>query len=165
MSKLQIFKQSKSLISSKLLSKFSASDISMQLKPLDLACASLVQLSFVKLAAVSILINQSSNCVESFPLKIVISWNRVLAKLIFFCAVHKVSVYCWRTSSRGSDGAEGWSAEDSLWSSSSRQFIVSVGWFVVILTLCYKWSSSFVNSFNHKWFSCSIFSKSSMSSW
>ena len=73
MSKLQIFNWSKSLISSQLLSKFGASDISMWVKPLDLACASLVQLSFVKSAVVSISINQSSNCVESFPLKIVIS--------------------------------------------------------------------------------------------
>ena len=42
MSELQILKQSRSLISSQLLSKFSASDISMWVKPLDLACASLV---------------------------------------------------------------------------------------------------------------------------
>ena len=47
--------------------------------------------------------------------------------MVFFCAVHKVSVYCWRTSSRGSDGTEGQSAKDSLWSSCSRWFIVSVG--------------------------------------
>ena len=73
MSELQIFKQSRSLISSLPLSKFIASDISMWLKPSDLACASLVLLSLVKLVAVSILINQSSNCVESLPLKIVIS--------------------------------------------------------------------------------------------
>ena len=72
MSELQSFKWSRSLISSQLVSKLSASDISTWVKPLDLACASLVLLSPVKLAAVSILINQSSNCVESFPLKIVI---------------------------------------------------------------------------------------------
>ena len=70
MSELQIFKQSKSLISSQLLSKFSASDISMQVKPLDVACASLVLLSLVKSAVVSISINQYSNCVESLRLKI-----------------------------------------------------------------------------------------------
>ena len=73
MSKLQIYKWSKSLISSQILSQFSASDISMWVKPLDLACASLVLLSLVNLVAVSILINQSSMCVESLPLKIVIS--------------------------------------------------------------------------------------------
>ena len=73
MSELQIFKWSRSSISSQLLSKLSASDINVQVRPLDLACASLVLLSFVKLAAVSISINQSSSCVESFPLKIVIS--------------------------------------------------------------------------------------------
>ena len=73
MSELQIFKWSISLISSQLLSEFSASDISAWVKPLDFAYGSLVQLSFVKSVAVSISTNQSSNCVESFPLKIVIS--------------------------------------------------------------------------------------------
>ena len=73
MSKLQSFKQSRSLISSQLLSESSASDISVWVMPLDLAHASLVLLSLVKSAAVSILSNQSSNCVESFPLKIAIS--------------------------------------------------------------------------------------------
>ena len=67
MSKLQIVKKSKSLISSQLLSKFNASDISVQVKPLDLVCTSLVLLSLVKLAAVSISIKQSSICVESLP--------------------------------------------------------------------------------------------------
>ena len=61
------------MISSQFLSKFSASDISMWVKPLDLSCASLLLLALVKLAAVSILINQSSSCEESLPLKIVIS--------------------------------------------------------------------------------------------
>ena len=61
------------MISSQLLSEFSAYDISMQVKPLDLACASLSLLSFVKLVAVSILINQSSNHVESLLVKNVIS--------------------------------------------------------------------------------------------
>ena len=131
----------------------------------DLACAGLVWLSVVKFAVVSISINQSSNCVESFPLKIVISWSRVLANVVFFGAVHNVSVYCWRTSSIGSDGAEEWSAKDSLWSSCSRWLIASVGWFLAASTLCFTWSSSFVNSFNYMWFSCSIFSKSSISSW
>ena len=107
MSELQIFKQSKSLISSQLLSQLRASVINEWVKPLDLACASLVLLSLVKLAAVSTSINQSSNCDELLPLKIVISCSSVFAKVVFFCAVHKVSLYFGRTLSRGSGGADG----------------------------------------------------------
>ena len=92
MSKLQIFKWSKSLISSQVLSELSASDISVHIKPFDFACAYLVLLSLVKIEAVLILINQSSNCEESLPLNIVISWSRVFTKDVSFCAVHKVSV-------------------------------------------------------------------------
>ena len=73
MSELQIFNQSKSLISFQLLSEPSASGISMHVRPLHLACASLVLLSFVKLVVVYILTNQSSKCEESLSLKIVIS--------------------------------------------------------------------------------------------
>ena len=107
MSKLQIFKQGKTLISSQLLSELRPSVINKQVKPLDLACASLVSLSLVKSAAISTSINQSSNCDELLPLKIIISCSSVFAKVVFFCAVHKVSVYCVRTSSRGSGGAYG----------------------------------------------------------
>ena len=114
MSKLQIFKWSKSLISSQHLSKLRASVINVQVKPLDLACASLVLLSLVKSAAVSTSTSQSSNYDELLPLKIVISCSSVFAKVVCFCAVHKVSVYCCSTSSRGSGGAEGQSARDNL---------------------------------------------------
>ena len=58
MSELQIFKWSTSLISSQLLSELSASDISVWIKPLDLACANLDLLLLVKSAAVLISINQ-----------------------------------------------------------------------------------------------------------
>ena len=84
MSKLQIFKWSKSLISSKLLSELSASDISVHIKPFDFACANLVLLSLVKSEAVLISINQTSNCEESLPLNIVITWSRVFTKDVFF---------------------------------------------------------------------------------
>ena len=73
MSELQSFKWSTSLISSQLLSKLSASNINVHVNPLYLSCASLVLLSLVKLVTVSMLSNQSSKCVESFLLKIVIS--------------------------------------------------------------------------------------------
>ena len=81
--------------------------MSRQVKPLDIACASLVLFSLVKLVVVSASINQSSNCDELLPLKIVISCSSVFAKVVFFYGVHKVFVYCCSTSSRGSGGAEG----------------------------------------------------------
>ena len=74
MSKLQIFKW-ESLISSQVLFELSASDISVHINPFDFACANLVLLLPVKSEAVSISMNQSSNCEESLPLKIVISWE------------------------------------------------------------------------------------------
>ena len=95
------------VISSQFLSEFIASDISVHIKPFNLACANLVLLLLVKSEVISISINQSSNCVESLPLNIVISWSRVFTKDVFFCAVHKVSVYCCKTSSRGSGSAHG----------------------------------------------------------
>ena len=107
MYELQFFKQSKHLISSQFLSELSASDISVHMKPFDFACANLVLLLLVKSEAVLISINQSSNCEESLPLNIVISWSRVFTKDIFFYAVHKFSVYCCKTSSRGSSSADG----------------------------------------------------------
>ena len=105
--KLQIFKQKRSLISSQILSESIDSDINVYINPLDLACANLGLLSLVKLAAVSTSINQSSKWDESLPLKIVISCSRMFVKVLFFCVVHNVSVYCCRTSSRGSGGADG----------------------------------------------------------
>ena len=70
MSELQIFKQSKSLISSQHLPEVRLSVIKVQVKPFDLAWASLVLLSSVRSAVVSISTNQSSNCVELLPLKV-----------------------------------------------------------------------------------------------
>ena len=146
-SELQIFKWRRSLISSQLLSKLRASDINVQVNPLDLACANLILLSLVKLAAVSTSINQSSKWDELLPLKIVIC-SRVFVKVPFFCAVHNISVYCCRTSPRGSGSADGWSAKDNLWSSCSKWFMASVGWPSVASTLCCKWLSSLVRSLN-----------------
>ena len=101
MSKLQILKWRESLISSQVLFELSASDISVHINPLDFACASLVLLLLVKSEAVLISMNQSSNCEESLLLKTAVSWNRVFTEVVFFCAVHKVSVYCCKTSPRG----------------------------------------------------------------
>ena len=106
MSELQILKQSKSLIYSQHLPEIRASVIKVQIKPFDLACASLVLLSSVRSAAVSVSTNPSSNCVESLPLKVGISQISVFAKVVYFWAEHKVSVYYCSTSSRVSSGAE-----------------------------------------------------------
>ena len=72
-SEFQIFRQSKSFISSQHLPEVRAAVIKVQVKPFDFACAMLVLLSSVSLAAVSISTNQSSNCVESLPLEVDIS--------------------------------------------------------------------------------------------
>ena len=126
-SELQSFNLSKSLISSQLLSELSASDIKVQVKPLDFACASLVQFSCVRSAADSMSVNQSSNCEESMPVKIVISWSKLLVKVVFCCAVHKVSVYCCNRSSNGSGSADGQSVSVSLCNSCSNLFMASLG--------------------------------------
>ena len=49
---------------------------------------------------------------------------------MFVClwAEHKVSVYCLSMSLRGSGGADGQSAIDSLWSLHSIQYRASAGW-------------------------------------
>ena len=138
MSKLQIFKRSKSFISSQFLSALSASDISVHSKPFDFACANFVLLLLVKPETVSISLNQSSNCEESLPLNIVISWSRMFTKDVIFCAVHKVSVYSWRTSSRGSCSADGQSVRVNLFSLYSRWLIACVGQVSLASTLCCK---------------------------
>ena len=86
----------------------------------DFACAKFVLLSLVKSEVVSISLNQSSNCEESLLLNIVISWSRMFTKDVFFCVVHKVSVHCLKTSSRGSSSADGQSVRANLFSSHSR---------------------------------------------
>ena len=93
MSELQISKQRESLISSQVLFEPSAYDICVCISPFDFACANLVLLSPVKSEAVSIPMNQSSNCEELLPLKIMISCSKVFTKDVFFCAVHSVCVF------------------------------------------------------------------------
>ena len=89
MSELQSFNQGKSLISSQLLSQLSASDIKVWVKPLDFACAHLVQLSCVRSAADSISVSQSSSCEVSVPEKMVIycCWGKffLLCSAQSFC--------------------------------------------------------------------------------
>ena len=74
-----------SLISSQVLFELSASDISVCISPFDFVCANLVLLLPVKSEALSISMNQSSNCEESLPLKISIACSKVFTKDVFFC--------------------------------------------------------------------------------
>ena len=91
-SELQNFKCSKSLMSSQHLSEVRASVIKEWVIPFDLAWAHLVLLSPDRSPAVSISTSESSNCVVSFPWKIVISCNKVFVKFVCFWPEHSVSV-------------------------------------------------------------------------
>ena len=71
--------------------------------------------------------NQSSSCVTSFPYKIGISCIKLFVKFVCFGAEHRVSVYCFNTSSRGSGGADDQSDMDSLCNSCSMSFRASDG--------------------------------------
>ena len=104
MSAFEIFKWRESLISSQFFYEVKASDINVLTNPLDFACANLVLLSPVNSEAVSISVSQSSSCEESCPFNMGISCNKELSKDVFFCVLHKVSVYLSNTSSMGSDG-------------------------------------------------------------
>ena len=138
MSELQIFKQRVSLISSQVLFELSASDISVHISPFDFACANLVLLLPVKSEAVSISMNQSSYFEESLLLKIAISCSKVFTKDVFFCAVHKVFVYCHKTSSMGSGGVDGQCVRANLLSLHSRWFMASIGLDSLPSTYCHK---------------------------
>ena len=106
MSELHIFKWRESLISSHILCKVKASNISILTNPLDFAWASLVLISPINSEAVSMSVSQSSNCEESFPFNVGISCNKELSKDVFFWALHKVSVYLSNTSPMGSEGGQ-----------------------------------------------------------
>ena len=81
-----------------------ASDINVLTNPLDFACVNLVLLSPVNSKAILISMSQSSSCEESCPFNVRISCNKEFSKDVFFCALHKVSVYLSNTTSIGSDG-------------------------------------------------------------
>ena len=84
MFELQIFRWRESLISSQVLFEVNTSDINVLMSPFDFACANLVQLLLVKSEAVWVSVNQSSNCEESFPFRIVISCSEEFTKDVFF---------------------------------------------------------------------------------
>ena len=102
MSAFDILRRRASLISSQLFCAIKALVIKVLTKPLDFACANLVLPLPVNSEAVSISVNQSSSCEESCPFNMGISHNKELSREVFFCAVHKVSVYLSNTFSIGS---------------------------------------------------------------
>ena len=104
MSAFDIFNQRESLISSKVFCAVKASGIKVLTNPFDFACAILVLLSPINSEAVSMSVSQSSSCEESCPFKVGIYCNEELSRDVFFCVVHKVSVYLANMSSIGSDG-------------------------------------------------------------
>ena len=124
---LHSLSNSKSFISSQDVSVLFASMTNVQVNPLDLAFASLAQLSLFTSAAVSISINQSSNFVESYSLKTVMTCSKELVRFVCFCVVHNALAYWHITSPKGSvcvgirDGWS-WSARErfcnshSMWS-------------------------------------------------
>ena len=71
-------------MSSQVLFKVKASDINVLTSPFDFACANLVLLSPINSEAVSMSVNQSSNCEESFPFNLGISCNNELSRDVFF---------------------------------------------------------------------------------
>ena len=135
---LKFFKWRQSLISSQIFCAVRASDINVLTNPLDFACANLVLLLPVNSETVSMSVSQSSSCEESCPFNVGISCNKELSKDVFFCVVHKVSVYLSNTSSIGSDG--GHSVSVNLFSLCSYWCIASLGSLSLSSMACFKHS-------------------------
>ena len=106
-SALQSFSLNRSFISSHDLFEEITSVTSVHDKSHDFALASLVLLSLVRSAAVSMSVSQSSNLVESCSFKTYISCIKEFDRLDCFCVEHNVSVYWCNTSPKGSSGAGG----------------------------------------------------------
>ena len=138
MSAFEIFKLRQSLISSQVFCAVKAFAISVLTNPLDFACANLVLLLPVNSEAVSMSVRQSSSCEESCPFNVGISCNKELSKDVFFCAVHRVSVYLSNTSSIGSDG--GHSVSVNQFSLCSNWCIASLGSLSLSSMACFQHS-------------------------
>ena len=72
-----------------------ALQVSMQVRPCDLASTRHVWLSVRMSAAASVSMNQSSNFEESCPLSVGISWSMVVVRFDSLCVAHRVSVYAY----------------------------------------------------------------------
>ena len=104
---LQSLSHSKFFILSQDLSELMASVTNVWLNPLDFALASLAQLLFVRSAAVFISRSHSSNFVESYSLKTVMTCSKEFVRLVCFFVVHEVLVYWFITSPKGLVGVGG----------------------------------------------------------
>ena len=131
-----IFRQRESLISSQFFCAVNASEIKVLTNPLDFACANLVLLLPVNSEAVSISVSQSSSCKESCPFNIGMSCNKELSRDVFFCAVHKVSVYLSNTFSIGV--SEWCSVSVKLLSLCSKSCIAALGSLFLSSTNCLR---------------------------
>ena len=165
MSKLQIFGWRECLISFQVLFEVNASDINVHISPFDFACVNLVLHLPVKSEAVLISVNQSSNCEEWFPFKIVISCSKEFTKDVFFWSLHKVFVYWCKTSSMGSDGVVRQTVRVNWLSLHSKWLMATIGSLLLASTVCCNCFISQVKSLNPAWWSGSIFSKSCISVW
>ena len=105
-SELQVFNHYKSFISSQEWPDMTASVIEVHAKPFDLAWASLLLLSAVRSATISVSPSQSSRCVVSCPLNTGISGSKEYVRLVCFLSrtqhVHVMSYHlskgfsgCW----------------------------------------------------------------------
>ena len=133
-----IFRWRESLISSQFFCAVNASQIKVLTNPFDFPCANLVLLSPVNSEAVSMSISQSTSCEESCPFKVGISCSKELSRDVFFCAVHRVSVYLSNTFSIGA--SERCSVSVSLWSLCSNSCIASLGSLFLSSTTYFKHS-------------------------
>ena len=84
-----------------------ASVTNVHVSPLNVALASLAQLSFARSAAVSMSVSHSSNFVELYSLKTAMSCSNEFVRFVCFCVVHKVFVYWHTTSLKVSAGVSG----------------------------------------------------------
>ena len=131
-----IFRQRESLISSQLFCAVNALEIKVLTNPFDFTCANLVLLLPVSSEAVSISVNQSSSCEGSCPFNMGISCNKELSRDVFFCAVHKVSVYLSNTFSIG---VSDWhNASVSLLSLCSKSYMAFLGSLSLSSTNCFR---------------------------
>ena len=125
MSAFDIFNWRESLISSQVFCAVKVSNIKVLTNHFNFVCAILVLLLPVNSEAVSMSVSQSSSCEGTCPFNVGISCNKELSRDVFFCAVHKVSVYLSNTSSIGSDG--GCCVSVNLFSLCSNWCIASLG--------------------------------------
>ena len=142
------------IISSQDLSELTASITKIWVNPLDLAFASLAQLSLVRSTAVSVSINQSSNFVESYSLNTAMSHSKELVRFVCYWVVHKVLMYWHTTSPKGLVGRGegcGCSTRERFCSSCYMQSKLSAGLSSLASTHWHKSLISLMSAVNLAW--------------